>query len=57
METAFTHWGAWWIDGRGWGDLPSNTPMQYPVPYQELDTRLKLLYTYSTGAAAGRYGL
>jgi hypothetical protein len=57
METAYTHWGAWWIDGRGWGDLPAGTPLQYPVPYQELDTRLKPLYTYSTGAAPGRYGL
>ena len=56
METAYTHWGAWWIDGRGWGELPANTPLQYPVPYQELDTRREPSYTYSTGAA-GKWGL
>jgi hypothetical protein len=59
METAYTHWGAWWIDGRGWGDLPFNTPLQYPTPYQELDTRRLPSYTYSSGAGPGpgTYGL
>jgi hypothetical protein len=57
METAYTHWGAWWIDGRGWGDLPAGSPLEYPTPYQELDTRL--LPIYSTVAVAGpsTYGL
>lgn len=56
METAYTHWGAWWIDGRGWGELPAGTPLTYPVPYQELDTRLEPSYTYATGAV-GKWGL
>ncbi len=56
METAYTHWGGWWIDNRGWGVLPANTPNQYPVPYQELDTRVLPSYTYTTGAA-GKWGL
>lgn len=57
METAFTHWGAWYFDSRGWGDLPANTPIHYPVPYQELDARGLVIYTITSGAAAGNYGL
>jgi hypothetical protein len=57
METAYTHLGAWWIDGRGWGDLPNNSPINYPVPYQELDTRLKPIYTTAGAVGIGHYGL
>ena len=57
METAYTHWGSWWIDGRGWGDLPTNTPLEFPTPYQELDTRLKPIYSTVAQAAKGTYGL
>jgi hypothetical protein len=57
METAYTHWGAWWIDGRGWGDLPINTPLEFPTPYQELDTRLLPIYSTVQVAARGTYGL
>ena len=57
METAYLSWGGWFFDGRGWGDLPQNTPLHYPVPYQELDARTQPIYTITTGAAAGTYGL
>jgi len=58
METAYTHWGAWWIDGRGWGDLPLGTVEEYPTPYQELDTRQIPIYsTVKTTAAKGTYGI
>lgn len=57
METAYTHLGAWWIDGRGWGDLPNNSPINYPVPYQELDTRVKPGYTTPGAVGTGHYGL
>jgi hypothetical protein len=57
METMYTHWGAWWIDERGWGDLPTNTPLEYPTPYQELDTRQLPIYSTIQVATRGTYGL
>ncbi len=57
LETAFTHWGAWWIDGRGWGDLPVNTPLEFPTPYQELDARGYPIYSAVPIAVRGTYGL
>jgi hypothetical protein len=27
----------WFFDGRGWGDLWKGTPLQLPIPCQELD--------------------
>lgn len=48
LETAFTHFGAWYFDGRGWGDLPFGTPVQFPVPYTELDARGQLIYSVPT---------
>lgn len=40
METAYSGYGNWFLAGRGWGDLPAGTPLDWPVPYQELDARL-----------------
>ncbi len=57
METWFTHWGAWFFDGRRWGDLPEGTPVEWPVPYQEMDTRLQSFYSISGTTAKGTYGL
>jgi hypothetical protein len=57
LETAYTHWGAWWIDGRGWGDLPKGTVLQYMTPYQELDTRRLPIYSTEPVAVTGTYGL
>src|SRR5207342_2603946 len=44
METAFTGWASWYFDSRGWGDLPEGTPLEFPVPYQELEARRKPFY-------------
>jgi len=61
METAFTHFGAWFFDSRGWGDLAEGTAVQYPVPFQELDVRGLPLYNLGgvggpSSAAKGTYG-
>lgn len=39
METAFTGYMVWYSDSRGWNDLPQNTVIEWPVPYQELQAR------------------
>ncbi len=62
LETAYTGYGMWYFAGRGWGDLPEGTPIEWPVPYQELQVRQVPIYGRggvgsSTGAAPGNYGL
>jgi hypothetical protein len=67
METEFTAPYAWYLDSRGWGDLPVNTATMWPVPYQEIDSRQLFSpapsYTASYGgggpnsAATNTYGL
>jgi hypothetical protein len=52
METAYTHYGAWFFDSRGWGDLPIGTPLEWPVPFQEMDARLRP--AYNLGGVGGR---
>ncbi len=39
METAFTGYMVWFTDSRGWNDLPANTVIEWPVPYQEMQAR------------------
>lgn len=64
LETAFTGWAQWYIDARGWGDLPEGTALSWPVPYQELDARTtgnSNFYslggsTSNQGAPKGSYG-
>ena len=61
METAYTSFGRWWIDGRGWGDLIEGTAEQYPVPFQEMNARQKTSYPLggnggSSAAPKGTYG-
>lgn len=51
METHSTHMGAWYMDSRGWGDLPQYTALDFPVPFQELDVRKRP--AYSTGGQGG----
>ncbi|HXF96862.1 MAG TPA: hypothetical protein VNI61_12255 [Gemmatimonadales bacterium] len=60
METAYTGYGNWFIDSRGWGDLPEGTALDWPVPWQEKDTRRLSFVTVwggcsrlSTGESAG----
>ena len=61
METAYTTYGAWYLDSRGWGDLPEGTPLSWPVPFQELDARKKAIYDLGgigqpAGAGPSAYG-
>jgi hypothetical protein len=61
METAYTTYGAWFFDSRGWGDLPVGTPIHWPVPNQEADARLSPIYNLGGvgqpgGAGASTYG-
>ena len=61
METAYTSVAPWFIDSRGWGDLPENTALFWPVPYQEMDARSKPFYNLGgmggqSAAPKGTYG-
>lgn len=61
METAYTTYGAWFFDSRGWGDLPEGTPVHWPVPNQELDARGIPIYNLGGvgqpgGAGPSTYG-
>ncbi|NLG63279.1 MAG: hypothetical protein GX539_13655 [Candidatus Cloacimonetes bacterium] len=61
METAYTTYGGWFFDGRGWGDLPIGTPVQWPVPVDELDARIIPPYNMGGvglpgGAGSSTYG-
>lgn len=60
METAYTGFGRFWLDSRGWGDLIEGTPLQFPVPYQELQVRQLPFYILGPGfgsaAPKGIYG-
>ena len=67
IETAFTHYVPWYLDGRGWGDLPTGTALFWAIPYQELMARgrpISALYGAGPGvgnapssvAAKGTYG-
>ena len=54
IETAYTHYGAWYFDGRGWGELPKDTPLFLAVPYQDLQARgASLSAIYGAGPGAG----
>ncbi|HVH69314.1 MAG TPA: hypothetical protein VM716_15705 [Gemmatimonadales bacterium] len=52
METAYAGYGMWFFAGRGWGDLPQYTALNWAVPYQEMDSRLEAFY--GVGGAGGR---
>jgi len=60
METAFTGFGQWFFDSRGWGDLVENTALELPVPYQEIVARRQAFYSLGGGLARsapkGTYG-
>jgi hypothetical protein len=56
VETSFTGYAQWFVDSRGWGDLVRGTPLEWPIPYQELYARGLPSYTTSRGAAVGTYG-
>ena len=60
IETMYSGFGRFWIDSRGWGDLVEGTPLEFPVPYQEMQSRQKPFYLLGPGfgsaAAKGVYG-
>ena len=53
LETNMVGYGQWFVDSRGWGDLAGGTPLEWPIPYQELFARGKASYTNTLRAAAG----
>jgi hypothetical protein len=54
IETAYTHYSSWYLDGRRWDDLPKDTPLWWPVPFQELQARGRPVEAlYGTGLGAG----
>ena len=57
METAFTGYMVWFTDSRGWNDLPANTAVEWPVPYQEMQARQQPYYNGTRQqAGASTYG-
>jgi hypothetical protein len=61
MEIAYTTYGAWYFDSRGWGDLPEGTAVHWPTPTQELDARRLPIYNIGGvgqpgGAGPSTYG-
>lgn len=56
LETDFTAYTPWWLDSRGWQDLVEGTPLQFPVPYQEMDARALPFYDTGFGGAGTAWG-
>ena len=54
METVWTGvaGGNWFFDGRGWGDLWKDTPLQFPIPCGELEV-LYMTPCYTFGDPGG----
>ncbi len=62
LETAYAGYGMWFFAGRGWGDIPEGTALNWPVPWEELFVRSMSIYgTGGLGgfesAGRGSYGL
>jgi hypothetical protein len=54
IETAYTHFAAWFLDSRGWGDLPAGTGLHWAPPYEDLQARYRTgTQIYSTGGPTG----
>jgi hypothetical protein len=54
IETAFTSFAPWFLDGRGWGDFAENTPVFWAVPYQDLQARgYAISAIYGAGSGPG----
>jgi hypothetical protein len=61
MEIAFSTYMGWFQDSRGWGDLPEGTAIQWPVPNEEMDSRIEPFYNMGGlgkpgSAPKGTYG-
>ncbi len=62
LETAYAGYGMWFFAGRGWGDIPEGTALNWAVPWEELFVRSMPIYgTGGLGgfesAGRGSYGL
>jgi hypothetical protein len=55
METAWTGYMQWFRHHRRWGDMIFGTPLEWPVPYQEMQARLQPFYDGTLVAPAGTY--
>ncbi len=53
IETAYTHFAAWFFEMRGWGDLAEGTPLHWAPPYQELQARALAVYSTGLNTAGG----
>ncbi len=54
IETAYTQYAPWYLDMRGWGDLPKDTPLFWAVPYQDLQARGRPISAiYGAGIGVG----
>jgi hypothetical protein len=56
METVMTGYAQWFLDSRGWGDLPEGSTYMWPVPFQEMQSRQSTFYNSPWQAPAGTYG-
>jgi hypothetical protein len=54
LETENTHFMAWYVDSRGWGDLPEGTPVHWATPFADLQVRGKPVY--SVGGSSNPIG-
>ncbi|MGD0483343.1 MAG: hypothetical protein ABSB58_01675 [Gemmatimonadales bacterium] len=58
LETMYVSYISQFYSGRGWGDLPNGTPIQWPVPYGEMDTRRHPFYNMGgVGNPGGAVGV
>jgi hypothetical protein len=54
IETAFIALGPWYLDSRGWGDLPQGTPLYWATPNEDLLSRgLSSSKLYGVGIGVG----
>ena len=56
METflAGPYISSWYFDGRGWGDLYRGTPLQFPIPDEQVQV-LGLGAAYTFGGVGGQF--
>ena len=54
IESQYTHFAAWFLDSRGWGDLPKDTPLFWATPFQDQQARGRAVSAlYGAGIAPG----
>lgn len=53
IETAYSHFAGFFLDSRGWGDLPQGTPIHWAAPFEDLQARFRVgAQIYSIGGTA-----